>query len=362
MTHTLPRQIHIISAVDGMLPFTLDDASRTRAELQDSEKQYSTVSDTTRLDNRIVDLRTPTNQAIFRIQSAVCQIFRDTLNGLDFIEIHSPKLQGAATESGASVFKVEYFKTHAYLAQSPQLAKQMCIAADFERVYEIAPVFRAENSNTPRHLTEFVGLDLEMALDEHYHEALDLIENLLLTMFRRLKAEYATEIALLQNHFPSEADAVDFLIPDKPVRLHFSEGIALLREAGIDAPELEDLSTEHERKLGALVREKYQTDFYTLDQFPTGARPFYTMPNADQPQYSNSYDCFMRGQEILSGAQRIHDPAFLVKRMKECGVAPESMQAYLDAFKLAAPPHAGGGIGLGMQYHLSYSRFGSDLT
>ncbi|KAK0534517.1 aspartate--tRNA ligase dps1 [Tilletia horrida] len=340
-------QIHVLSEVkvDGQLPFYVDDATRSEQEIeasQSTERPLPSIALETRLDNRVLELRTTTNQAIFRIQHGVCRLFREFLDNLDFIEIHSPKLQGAATESGASVFKVDYFKGAAFLAQSPQLAKQMCVSADYGRVYEIGPVFRAEDSNTHRHMTEFTGLDLEMAFDEHYHEVVDVLADLFTFIFTELPKRYRREIDVIKKQFPVE----DFLIPEKPVKLDYKEGIALLREAGVEIGDYDDINTEQERKLGGIIREKYKTDFYMLDKFPTEIRPFYTMPDPKEPKYSNSYDFFMRGQEILSGAQRIHDPTFLETRMKEMGVAPESMKGYVDAFRLGAPPHAGGGIGL----------------
>ncbi|WVR06240.1 aspartate-tRNA(Asn) ligase [Kwoniella sp. DSM 27419] len=334
------------------LPFSIDDAARPEADFERAEKdenlQYVRVALPTRLDNRVMDLRTPTNQAIFRLQSAVCHFFRDYLNTQDFVEIHSPKLQGAATESGASVFKVSYFNGTAFLAQSPQLAKQMAIAGDFERVYEIGPVFRAEDSNTHRHMTEFTGLDIEMAIEEHYHEVLDVLDNMLLAIFRGLKEKYAHEIEVVRKQHPCD----EFLFLDETLRLPFKEGMKMLREAGATDSagnpigEMDDMSTENEKLLGRLVREKYKTDYFILDKFPLAIRPFYTMPDPVDPTLSNSYDFFMRGEEILSGAQRIHDPAFLAERMKEAGIEPSSMSGYLDAFKLGAPPHGGGGIGL----------------
>ncbi|ORY31426.1 aspartate-tRNA ligase [Naematelia encephala] len=333
------------------LPFSIDDASRPEADFERMETedvQFSRVSLPTRLDNRVMDLRTPTNQAIFRLQSAVCQLFREELNSKGFIEIHSPKLQGAATESGASVFKVQYFNGIAYLAQSPQLAKQMCIAGDMERVYEIAPVFRAEDSNTHRHMTEFVGLDLEMAIEEHYHEVLDVLDSLFLAIFKGLKEKYSHEIQTIRKQFPCE----EFLFLDKTLKLEFKEGMKMLREAGATdgagnpIGEMDDMSTENEKLLGRLVREKYNTDYFILDKFPTAIRPFYTMPDPVNPSFSNSYDFFMRGEEILSGAQRVHDPAMLTQRLVEVGVDPKSMEGYISAFRLGAPPHGGGGIGL----------------
>ncbi|KAL1408373.1 aspartate--tRNA ligase dps1 [Vanrija albida] len=333
------------------LPFTIEDASRSEADIEKGEKeglQFSKVSLPTRLDNRVLDLRTPANQAIFRIQSGICQLFRDHLNSEDFIEIHSPKLQGAATESGASVFKVQYFKETAFLAQSPQLAKQMCIAADFGKVYEIGPVFRAENSNTYRHLTEFNGLDLEMAITEHYHEVVDVLDNLLISIFKGLEAKFEKEIEAVRKQFPCEK----FTYLEKTLRLSHKEVVKMLQDAGAKDGEgnplgdQEDLSTENERFLGKLIKEKYNTDYFIVDKFPLAIRPFYTMPDPTDPTVSNSYDFFMRGEEILSGAQRIHDPNFLVQRIKELGADPASLEDYVSAFRLGAPPHGGGGIGL----------------
>ena len=155
-------------------------------------------------DNRVIDLRTPINQAIFRVEAGVCRLFRDYLTSKGFTEIHTPKIISAASEGGANVFTVSYFKSNAYLAQSPQLYKQMCIAADFEKVFTVGPVFRAENSNTHRHLTEFVGLDLELAFKYHYHEVIDVIGYMFIHIFKGLQADYATEIEFIAQQYPCE--------------------------------------------------------------------------------------------------------------------------------------------------------------
>ncbi|KAG4429325.1 hypothetical protein IFR05_015193, partial [Cadophora sp. M221] len=301
-----------------------------------------------RLNNRIVDLRTAPSQAIFRIQSGICNLFRTYLDGQGFIEIHTPKLQGGATESGASVFELNYFGRPAFLAQSPQLAKQMAIAADFERVYEVGPVFRAEDSNTPRHLTEYTGLDLEMALEEHYHEALDIIDGMFKNLWKGIYERYQPEIDVISQFYPQER--VMWL--EETPRIKFADGVKLLIEDGwVDEEgnppkDTEDLATRAEIRLGAIVREKYKTDYYILDKFPASARPFYTMPDPGDNRYTNSFDIFMRGQEILSGGQRIHDAKFLEKNLKAKGIHPESMMEYLEGFRWGAPPHAGCGIGL----------------
>lgn len=188
------------------------------------------------------------------MQSAVTDLFSSFLRSRGFTEIHSPKLQGAATESGASVFKVGYFKGwlrkqvlsdevekvflgDAFLAQSPQLHKQMCIAADFERVFEIGPVFRAEDSNTHRHLTEFIGLDLEMAFEEHYHEVMDLIDGMLKSIFKGLTESYSKEIAAIGRQFPAEP----FKWKEETLKLTFKEAVDLLVEDGVERDTLDDI-------------------------------------------------------------------------------------------------------------------------
>lgn len=236
------NKIHAVSRLANVdqLPFYVDDATRSDAEIQASQstdRPMPTIGVDTRLDNRVLDLRTTTNQAIFRIQHGVCKLFREYLDDSGFVEIHTPKLQGAATESGASVFKVSYFKGAAFLAQSPQLAKQMAIASDFGRVYEIGPVFRAEDSNTPRHMTEFTGLDLEMAFDEHYHEVMDVLSGLFTYIFQQLPKRYKKEIDVVRKQFPVD----EFLVPDKMPRLEFPEAVKMLRDAGQEIGDFDDL-------------------------------------------------------------------------------------------------------------------------
>ncbi|KAJ7597094.1 hypothetical protein C8J56DRAFT_851040 [Mycena floridula] len=337
--------LHLVSGIEGRLPFSLEDASRADAETETSEVQYNRVLLDTRLNNRVVDLRTQTNQAIFKIQSGIGDLFREFLSSKGFIEIHSPKLQGAATESGASVFKVSYFKGSAFLAQSPQLAKQMAIAADFERVYEIGPVFRAEDSNTHRHMTEFMGLDLEMTIEEHYHEVMELLDALFIRIFRGLREKYSKEIEVVGKQFPADEFKWREGL-EGTLKMTFKEAVDLLVEDGVPRESLDDINTENEKRLGRIVRAKYETDYFIIDKFPMELRPFYTMPDAQDPTLSNSYDFFMRGEEILSGAQRIHDPVLLAEKMRSKGVDPESMKGYIDGFRMGCAPHGGGGIGL----------------
>ncbi|KAI7560853.1 aspartyl-tRNA synthetase [Hortaea werneckii] len=224
---------------------------------------------------------------------------------------------------------------------------------------EVGPVFRAENSNTARHLTEFTGLDMEMELmdETDYHEVVGLLENLMLHIFKGLRSRYSKETDLVRSIYHVE----EFKLPEagKVPRLTFAEGIQMLREDGVEIADMDDLSTPDEKRLGALVLKKYGSDFYVMDKYPLAVRPFYTMPdpatygsdpNDPNAGYSNSYDFFMRGQEIMSGAQRIHQASFLEKRMKE-HVSPvdansPGLRDYVNAFRAGCNAHAGGGIGL----------------
>ncbi|KAI7775619.1 aspartyl-trna synthetase [Diaporthe eres] len=292
-----------------------------------------------RLSNRILDLRHPSNQALFRIRAMVTRKFRDVLDRDGFIEIQTPKLQPAATESGAEVFKVNYFGRRAFLAQSPQLAKQMTVSADFGKVYEIGPVFRAENSNTKRHLAEYTGLDIEMAIQKDYYEVIREVDSFLKEVFRTLQS--MPELEIVRQRWPSE----DLIWLEETPIIPFTEGLQMLRDDGIDVEE-EDLSTRNEIRLGELVKEKYKTDYYVLDKFPANARPFYTHKDATDPKWTNSFDMFIRGQEICSGGQRIHDAARLRENMRQIGMSEDGMEHYLAAFDLGAPPHAGAGLGL----------------
>eukprot|EP00730_Choanoeca_flexa_P017543 TRINITY_DN8464_c0_g1_i1.p1 TRINITY_DN8464_c0_g1~~TRINITY_DN8464_c0_g1_i1.p1 ORF type:complete len:604 (+),score=166.53 TRINITY_DN8464_c0_g1_i1:41-1852(+) len=317
------------------LPLQVDDAALP-------EGHEMSVGQDVALDNRILDLRAEPNQAIFKIQSGVGALFREFLLSEGFTEIHSPKILGAASESGASVFKLEYFGSPAFLAQSPQLYKQMAIASDFEKVFEIGPVFRAENSNTHRHLTEFTGMDFEMAFNEHYHEVLEVFDRLFIHIFKGLSHKFSHEIEVINKQFNREP----FKWLEPSLVLQWPEAIAMLREAGEEIGDFDDISTPQEKLLGRLVKEKYDTDFYILDKFPLCIRPFYTMPDPNNPAYSNSYDLMMRGEEIMSGAQRIHDPSLLEEKALAHGLDLEEIKAYIDAFRYGCPPHAGGGVGM----------------
>ncbi|XP_049403476.1 aspartate--tRNA ligase 2, cytoplasmic [Solanum stenotomum] len=327
------------------LPINIEDAARSEVEIEqalEKGEQLVRVNQDTRLNFRILDMRTPANQGIFRIQCQVENIFRQFLLSEGFVGIHTPKLIGGSSEGGSAVFRLDYKGQPACLAQSPQLHKQMAICGDFGRVFEVGPVFRAEDSFTHRHLCEFTGLDVEMEIKEHYSEVMDVVDRLFVAMFDSLNEKCKKELEAIGRQYPFEP--LKYL--RKTLRLTFAEGIQMLKEAGVEVDPLGDLNTESERKLGQLVTDKYGTEFYILHKYPQAVRPFYTMPCHDNPSYSNSFDVFIRGEEIISGAQRVHVPEFLEKRAGECGIDVKTISTYIDSFRYGAPPHGGFGVGL----------------
>lgn len=338
------HRIYTLSEATAPLPLQVEDAAR-REPAPGEESTFDPVGREARLDYRVLDTRVPAHIGIFRLQSAVGHYFRDFLLKNDFVEIHTPKLIASASEGGADVFEVKYFGGKAYLAQSPQLYKQMAVNADLMRVFEIGPVFRAENSNTHRHLTEFVGLDMEMAFHKHYSEVLDMIDSMFVHIFENIKTHYAKELEVIQQQYPFEP--IVYKTGERNLRLTYTEALQLLREDGLEIEdETHDIDTEEEKRLGRIIKEKYGVDFYCVDKFPMKARAFYTMEDPENPTFSNGYDFFLRGEEICSGAQRIHDAELLVEKAKEKGVDLTPLQAYVDTFKYGAYPHAGCGIGL----------------
>jgi len=346
-------QFHCVSKADAM-PFQMEDACRPDCGKEvdvgaydGAEKESADglvrVGQEVRLDNRWLDLRTPANQSIFRIEGMIGHLFRCCLMDKGFVEIHTPKLLGGASEGGSDVFTLNYFGQKACLAMSPQLHKQMTAACSgFEKVFEVGPVFRAENSNTRRHLCEFTGLDFEMCISEHYDEVLDVFSDLFIHIFDGINERCKNELERVREQHPFE----DLKYLNPTLKITYAEGCALLREAGVDQGDYDDLSTLNEKKLGQIVKEKYDTDFFFMDKYPIAVRPFYTMPCPENDRLSNSYDFFIRGQEILSGAQRIHEPDLLETRAKAKGIPLEDIKSYVDSFRHGALPHGGGGIGL----------------
>ncbi|KAE8804461.1 aspartate--tRNA ligase 2, cytoplasmic-like [Hordeum vulgare] len=340
------RKLYCVSRAKPKLPISVEDAGRSAEEFAMAEAngvQLPRVGQDTRLNHPAINLRTPAVQAIFRIKHQIEHKFREYLSSRDFIGIHTPKLISGSSEGGAAVFKLEYKngKT-ACLAQSPQLHKQMAICGGLRRVFEVGHIFRAEDSNTHRHLCEFVGMDAEMEIMRHYFEVCDIVDGFFVELFRHLNENCRTALEAVNRQYPFEP--LKYL--ENTLRLSYEEGIQMLKEAGTEVEPMGDLNTEAERKLGQLVREKYDTDFFILYRYPLAARPFYTMPCYENPAYSNSFDVFLRGEEIISGAQRIHEPELLAKRVAEHGIDKNSIKSYLESFSYGTPPHGGFGIGL----------------
>ncbi|XP_010929419.1 aspartate--tRNA ligase 1, cytoplasmic [Elaeis guineensis] len=339
------RKLYCINRAMPNLPINIEDAARSEMEFEKAEQtgeQLVRVGQDTRLNYRVLDLRTPANQATFRIQCHVEDIFRRFLLSEGFVGIHTPKLVPGSSEGGAAVFKLDYKGQPACLAQSPQLYKQMAICGGFGCVFEVGSVFRAEDSYTHRHLCEFVGLDVEMEIKEHYFEVCDVVDRLFVAMFDYLNETCKKELDSINRQYPFEP--LKYL--RNTLRLTFLEGVEMLKEAGTEVDPFGDLNTEAEKTLGRLVREKYDTDFYILHRYPLAVRPFYTMPCYDDPTYSNSFDVFIRGEEIISGAQRVHLPELLTKRAEACGIDVKTISTYIDSFRYGAPPHGGFGVGL----------------
>lgn len=354
-----------VSIGANSLPFQLEDAARpepkegaapaaaassVESKEEDGKKKAKVQGDITvgqelRLNNRWIDVRTPANHAIFRLQSRVCQYYRNYFLDQDFVEIHTPKLTPGVSEGGASVFRLKYLNgVNACLAQSPQLYKQMAVTSDLTKVFEIGPVFRAEDSNTHRHMCEFVGMDFEMEIKQHYHEVLAVLGDCFVTIFDEINKNCQKELAAVNAQYAFEP--LKYRPLGQTLVIPFPEAIQMLQADGIQIGEFDDFSTPQEKHLGVLVKRKYDVDFYIVDKYPLTARPFYTMPCPFDGRYTNSYDVFVRGEEITSGAQRIHEVELLKKRALECGIPLSNLTSYLESFKYGAWPHGGAGIGL----------------
>ena len=341
----------VVTRAPATLPFLVEDASRSEAEIaesQSTERPFASVSQEARLDYRWLELRTPASAATLKLQAAVCRLYRNAMDARGFVEIHSPKLIAGESESGAGVFTTDYFGETACLAQSPQLYKQLAVAGDLGGVYEVGPVFRAENSNTRRHLCEFTGLDFEVPIVSHYSEAISIGHGVFKAIFEGLENECSDLLTSVRAQFPSSKP----VISDEPVVLHFDDALQLLRDAGMSPEGGDDLSGADELRLGEIVKEKHGVDFFVVDRYPSSIRPFYTMLDPSDSTRSNSYDFFLRGQEICSGAQRVHDPSLLREQLRAKGLDPDaadlsaSLKSYMQAFEHGAPPHAGCGFGL----------------
>lgn len=315
----LPEEIEILSKADS---YPLDENA-----LPD-----------TKLDYRWLDLRGDKKQWIIPIQSAFVKYLREYLYNNDFVEIHTPKLIGAASESGSSVFSVKYFDKTAYLAQSPQFYKQMAIASGIERVFEVAPAFRAENSNTNRHCTEFTSFDLEFAYIDSYEDVMHLEEEMLTYALKKLNEEYGD---IIKDKF-----GTPLVVPTKAFPVIKLDDLyqKLNEKYGYEIPEKDigDLNAETEKLAYKFAMEEYNSEFLFITGYNKAKRPFYHMRKDDKPM---GYDLLYRGMEITSGSQREHRYEELLKNAKEKGLGKD-VEFYTEFFRYGCPPHGGFAIGV----------------
>ena len=287
----------------------------------------------TLLDHAPVTLRHPRSRAIWQLASASMQGFRRALTAMDFTEIATPKLVGTSTESGANVFAVDYFGREAYLAQSPQLYKQMLVGV-FERVFEVGPVFRAEPHDTVRHIAEYVSLDAELGFIRDHHDVLAVLRESVAGMVESIRELAGPAAALLDVPLPE--------VPEQVPVIHFADALRL-----VGAPEDEpDLAPAHERALSAWAMKEHGSEFLAVEGYPMRKRPFYTHPQPDDPRWSNSFDLLFRGLELSTGGQRLHRYADYRAALPASGQSEEPYAGYLQAFRHGMPAHGGFAIGL----------------
>jgi aspartyl-tRNA synthetase len=284
----------------------------------------------TRLDYRQIDLRRKEPRAIFKIESTILNTFTEVLAKRGFEQIRTPSIISEASEGGAEVFPVTYFDKEAYLAQSPQLYKQLAVIGGMEKVFMIMPVFRAENSNTVWHLNEITQMDIEVAFadaDDVISILIDTVKSIIMEIKKR-------------NSEDLETLGVDLKVPDAKI-VTYEEAIKQLKSKGHKIELGDDFSRTHEKGL-----EEIYGDAVVVKDFPAKLRAFYSMPKKDSPELTNSFDYIYKGAEICSGAQRIHIPELLIESLKKKGMDPKAFNFYINSFRSGAPPHAGWSIGL----------------
>ena len=302
------------------------------------EKGQEETDQQIRLDWRWIDLRKPKRALIFKVWTFMEQAFREYWTQNDYIEIHSPKLMSVPSESGAELFEVKYFDRKAYLAQSPQFYKQMAMAAGFEKVFEVGPVFRANPSFTSRHDTEFTGYDVEISFIESHQEVLEEEQKVIRYVIEKLKEKFGKEISAFYCR--------DLIVPKLPFpQVTMRQAKEILARLGVPSEKEGDLSPEEERKLSDYILEKEGHEFLFVTEYPIEVRPFYHMRLETNPKLTKSFDLLWSGLEITTGAQREHRYDVLVAQAKEKGLTLKPIQFYLNFFKYGCPPHGGFGLG-----------------
>ncbi|MBM7583766.1 nondiscriminating aspartyl-tRNA synthetase [Bacillus pakistanensis] len=289
------------------------------------------------LNHRVLSMRNPKVQSIFRIQSKIVESFQEYLRNKGFTQIFTPKLTSQGAEGGANVFSLPYFGKEAYLAQSPQFYKQKMVAAGYERVFEVAPVFRAEEHNSSRHLNEYTSMDVEVGFIEGYEELMKLENQLLIHIFEKVKLACANELKLLNIELPE--------LKEFP-QLTLQEAQQILKEQFEKTSPDGDLDREGEKLISQYIEKKYLTPFVFITNYPTRKRPMYTMLNQNNTELTDSFDLIYKGVEITSGGQRIHDYQQLIKSLASKGLDLDNFKSYTDLFRFGFPPHGGFAIGL----------------
>ncbi|MCF7866879.1 aspartate--tRNA(Asn) ligase [Candidatus Woesearchaeota archaeon] len=313
----------LLNKADTPLPIDNSDKSNTHLDK--------------RLDFRFLDTRNKKINALFRLRGKIVVFCTEFFDNKGFTNIQTPKINTIGVESGSELFELDYFGKPAYLSQSPQIYKQMFVAGGFERVYEIAPVFRAENSNTTRHLTEFTGVDLEMGFIKDENDIMEIIEELFSYLIKRLKSECSGELKILSVEL-KEIETIPKITMKKAKEILLSNGKKLSEE--------DDLDSESEKILGEFAIQEYGSEFIFITNYPWAIRPFYHMKPENDEKGTKSFDLLYNGVEISTGAQREHRLEILKKQAEEKGIDFSKMKKYEEIFKFGMPPHGGVGFGL----------------
>ncbi len=312
----------------------LAEAETLPYDLNDSELKTDTL-----LDNLPLNLRRDDERAVFKVQETLIQAFREYLKEKDFTEFQSPKLVGSAMEGGANFFQLEYFGYKACLAQSPQFYKQI-MAGVYERVFATGNVYRAEEHDTNRHINEYTSLDFEMAYIKDHHDVMQMVEGVIKHMMKKIAMLNQAELKILKATLPE--------FPDSFPSLKLKEAQQIIKDVyNEDCTSEPDLEPHQERWLGEYAKKTWNSDFVFVTHYPVSKRPMYTYEDEADPGYTKSFDLIFRGQEIVTGGQRVHNYQRLVNNIKSRGLNVEEFEFYLSAFKYGMPPH--GGIGMGLE-------------
>lgn len=320
----LPSNLEIINKRAKEYPIAVTDKIETNPDL--------------RYDYRFLDLRNRNVALIFEIESSVAYAFQEFFHKNRFLQFFSPKIVEAATESGANVFQIDYFGNKAFLAQSPQFYKQMMLIAGFEKVFEIGPVFRAEKFHTVRHLCEYTSIDFEISFIKDQSDVMKVLQDAINYVLDKVRKENAEQIEELNIEISSP--------PTNWPVLSIPKCHEILEQEGKELDINDDLDAEAERIIGRYAKEKWNSDFVFVDQYPWKVRPFYTMKDEQNPVLTKSFDLLYKGQELTTGGQREHRVEVLKQQSIEKGINPAEIESYLQFFRYGAPPHGGSGTGI----------------